>query len=132
MFSGMAKTRQIARRLHDSIKIECSGARKWHQNLKKMLRKPIQKRMRKMMLNLTEFGGQMEPTWSQKGIRKSMYFLARFLEASGNIGGASTERRRSVETAARVTLSPADPPGRRLIIKEYCRIINKDRDGFRI
>ena len=128
----MAKTRKIARRLHESIKIECSGGRKWHQNLKKWLRKPVQKRMRTMMSKLTEFGGQMEPKWSQKGIRKSMFFLARFLEASGNIGGASRERRRCVGGAARVTLSPADPPGRRHIIKEYCRIINKDGAGCRI
>ena len=59
-------------------------------------------------------------------------FLARFLEASGNIDGASRERRGSVGGSARVTLSPADPPGRRHIIKEYCRIINKDRKGCRI
>ena len=59
-------------------------------------------------------------------------FLARFLEASGNIGVASGERRGSVEGASTVTLSAADPPGRRHIIKEYCRIINKDRKGLRI
>ena len=62
----------------------------------------------------------MEPNLSQKGIRKINVFLARFLEASGNIGGASGERRRSVGGASTVTLSPADPPGRRHLIKEYC------------
>ena len=55
IFSGMAKTRKIARRLHESIKIECSGGRKWHQHLKKWLRKPVQKRMRNMLPKLTEF-----------------------------------------------------------------------------
>ena len=55
----------------------------------------------------------------QKKHQQISVFLARFLEASGNIDG-------SVETAAGVTLSPADPPGRRHIIKEYCRRINKD------
>ena len=75
-----------------------------------------------------ENGANMEP----KRHPKINVFLARFLEASGNIDGASRERRRSVEGAARVTLSPADPPGRRHIIKEYCRIISKDRNGRRI
>ena len=73
-------------------------------------------------------GAKMEP----KRHPEINVFLARFLGASGNIDGASRERRRSVDGSARVTLSPADPPGRRHIIKEYCRIINKDRHGFRI
>jgi hypothetical protein len=132
MFSGMAKTRKIARRLHGSIKIQCSGLSEMAPKSKKRLRKPVQKRMRKMMPKLTELGGQMEPKWSQKGIRKSMCFLARFLEASGNIDGASGERRRSVDGASTVTLSPADPPGRRHIIKEYCKIIIQNRHGYRI
>ena len=46
-------------------------------------------------------------------------FLARFSDPSGNIDGTSS-------VAAAVTLSPADPPGRRHIIKEYCTIISKD------
>ena len=119
----MAKTRKIARRQHESINIECSGGRKWHQNLKKWLRKPVEKRMRKMMPKFTKFGGQMEPNWSQKGIRKSMFFWLGFWKPLET----SAWRRRSVGGASRVTLSPADPPGRRHIIKEYCRIISKDR-----
>ena len=102
IFSGMAKTRKIARRLHESIKIECSGARKWHQNLKKWLRKLVQTRMRKMMPQIAEFGRQIKPKWSQKGIRKSMFFWLGFwkpLETSaerrGSVEGASRERRRS-------------------------------------
>ena len=71
-------------------------------------------------------GAKMEP----KRHPKINVFLARFLEASGNIDGASGERRRSVGGASGVTLSPADPPGRRHIIKEYCRIINKDGAGW--
>ena len=39
-------------------------------------------------------------------------FLDGFPDAPGNIGGFAT-------VAAGVTLSPADPPGRRHIIKEY-------------
>ena len=68
----------------------------------------------------------MQPKWSQKGIQKSMIFWLGFrtpLETS-------TELRRNFEgtasVAAAVTLSPADPPGRRHIIKDYCTIISKD------
>ena len=64
----------------------------------------------------------MEPKWSQKGIQKAMIFWRGFrtpLETS-------TELRRNFEGAAGVTLSPADPPGRRHIIKDYCTIISKD------
>ena len=64
----------------------------------------------------------MEPKWSQKGIKKSMIFWLGFrtpLETSA-------ELRRNFEEAAAVTLSPADPPGRRHIIKDYCTIISKD------
>jgi len=135
MFSGMAKTRKIARRPHESIKIQCSGGSEMAPKSIKRLRKPVQKRMRKMMPKLTEFGGQMEPKWSQNGIRKSMFFGSFFgslWKHRRSVGGASAERRRSVGGAARVTLSPADPPGRRHIIKEYCRIISKDREDWRI
>ena len=63
-------------------------------------------------------------------IQKSIFFWLGFwnpLETSGgSVGGASGERRRSVGGASGVTLSQADHPGRRHIIKEYCRIINKD------
>ena len=52
-------------------------------------------------------------------------FLARFLEASGNIGGIAAGLRGGCEGAASVTLSPADPPGRRHIIKEYCTKTSK-------
>ena len=100
IFSGMAKTRKIARRLHESIKIECSGGRKWHQNLKKWLRKPVQKRMRKMMPKFTEFCGKTEPKRSQKGIQKSMFFWLVFWKPLETSGGASGERRGSVEGAS--------------------------------
>ena len=55
-------------------------------------------------------GAEIEP----KRHPKINVFLARFLEASGNI---AAERRRSVEGASRVTLSPADPPGRAILSK---------------
>ena len=67
-------------------------------------------------------GTQMEP----KRHPKINDFLARFSDPSGNIGGTSTELRGNFEGTARVTLSPADPPGRRHIIKDYCTIISKD------
>ena len=38
----------------------------------------------------------------------------------------------SLEWAARVTLSPADPPGRRHIIKEYCTKTSKNSIAWRI
>ena len=63
----------------------------------------------------------MEPKWSQKGIQKSMIFWRGFptpLETS-------TELRRNFGEAASVTLSPADAPGRRHTIKEYCTITNR-------
>ena len=97
-------------------KLNVRGGRKWHQHVKKWLRKLVQKRMRKMMPKLIEFCGKMEPKWSQKGIRKSMFFWLGFWKPLET----STERRRSVE------------PGRRHLIKEYRRIINKDGAGFRI
>ena len=131
----MAKTRKIARRLHESIKIQCSGGSEMAPKSKKQLRKPVQKRMRKMMPKLTELGGHMEPKWSQKGIRKSMFFGSVFeslWKHRRSVEGASAERRRSVDGASRVTFSPADPPGRRHIIKECCKIITQNRDGFRI
>ena len=53
-------------------------------------------------------------------------FLARFSDPSGNIDGTSTELRGDCEGTSGVTLSPADPPGRRHIIKDYCTIISKD------
>ena len=71
-------------------------------------------------------GTKMEP----KRHPKINVFLARFLEASGNIDGASGERRRCVGGAARVTLSPADPPRRRHVI--YQRKMSKDRVGCEI
>ena len=52
--------------------------------------------------------------------------LARFSGAFGNIDGSAAGPRRSREEAASGTLSPADPPGRRHIIKEYCTITSKD------
>ena len=69
---------------------------------------------------------KMEPIWMPNGAKmeakghpKINVFLGRFSDASGNIDGPAT-------VAASVTLSPADPPGRRHIIKEYCTITNKD------
>ena len=121
IFSGMAKTRKIARRLHESIKIECSGGRKWHQNLKKWLRKPVQKRMRKMMPKLTEFGGQMEPKCTQKGIQKSMFFWLGFWKPLETLMGL----RGGCEGGCGCHTFSSRPPGRRHIIKDYCTIISK-------
>ena len=69
-------------------------------------------------------------------------FWGWFLDASGNIGGAAGGLRVGCEWAAsglRVgldgaaggALSPADPPGRRHFIKEYCTIIYKEGCGRR-
>ena len=66
-------------------------------------------------------GAQMEP----KRHPKINDFLARFSDPSGNIGGTSTELRGNFEGVSTVTLAPADPPGRRHIIKDYCT--NKQR-----
>ena len=76
----------------------------------------------KMDLKWRPNGAQMEP----KRHPKINDFLARFSDPSGNIDGTSAELRRNFEEAAGVTLSPADPPGRRHIIKDYCTIISKD------
>ena len=64
----------------------------------------------------------MDPKWSQKGIQKSMFFWFGFWKPLET----SAWRRRSVGVAATVTFSPAHPPGRPHIIKDYFRIINKD------
>ena len=64
----------------------------------------------------------MEAKWNQKGINKSMFFWLGFrtpLETS-------IFPRKGVGGAPGVTLSPADPPGRRHIIKDYCTKISKD------
>ena len=95
---------------------------------KQIASKPVQKWMRKMMPTLTEFGIEMEPKWIQQGIQKSMFFWLGFWKPLET----SAEPRRSVGGAARVTLSPADPPGRRHIIKEYFTITNKEGVAFRI
>ena len=67
----------------------------------------------------------MEPNLSQKGINNSMFFVDGFPDSSGNIGGTAS-------VAASVTLSRADPLGRRHIIKEYCTTTSKDRIACRI
>ena len=76
----------------------------------------------KMDLKWRPNGAQMEP----KRHPKINDFLARFSDPSGNIGGTSAELRGNIGGAAAVTLSPADPPGRRHIIKDYCTTISKD------
>ena len=63
-------------------------------------------------------GGQMEP----KRHQQINDFLAQFSDPSGNIIKDYLE----TMIAASVTLSPADPPGRRHIIKDYCTIISKE------
>ena len=68
----------------------------------------------------------MEAKSIQNGAKKAstnQCFLARFSHPSGNIGGTAGGLR---GVAAAVTLSPADPPGPRHIIKDYCTIISKD------
>ena len=81
----------------------------------------------------------MEPIWMPNGAKmeakwhpKSDVFCDGFPDAFGNIGGASTEPRRSRDGCAGVTLSPADPPGRRHIIKEYYTKTSKDSIACRI
>ena len=86
---------------------------------KKTLRKWTSKQKREIVPKLTENGRQRV---RQKGIEKSMIFWLVFrtpLETS-------TELRRSFDGTSAVTLAPADPPGRRHIIKDYCTIISKD------
>ena len=43
-----------------------------------------------------------------------------------SVFGPLWKHRRNFEGTSGVTLSPADPPGRRHIIKDYCTIISKD------
>ena len=83
--------------------------------------------------NETENHPKMKPKLMQNGAKmetkrhpKINVFLARFLEASGNIGGIARGLRRGCGGAASVTLSPADPPGRRHIIKDYCTKTSKE------
>ena len=121
-FCDMAKTRKIARRVGESAKIEGWGDHKWRPNQKKSHRKQIPKLKREIIPKWTKNGSQMESKWSQKSIKKSMIFWLGFrtpLETSAELRG-------NFDEAAGVTLSPADPPGRRHIIKEYCRKTNKD------
>ena len=74
-----------------------------------------------MESNLRPDGANMEP----KRHPKINVFFDGFSDASGNIGGTAT-------VAASVTLSPADPPGRRHIIKEYCIKTSKDSIAYKI
>ena len=76
---------------------------------------------------------KIEPTFGQNRAKMELkrhpkinLFLGRFLEASGNIGGIAAGLRRGCDGAAGVTLSPADPPGRRHIIKDYCTKTSKE------
>ena len=66
-------------------------------------------------------GAKMEA----KGHPKGDVFFDVFSDASGNIDLFAT-------VAASVTLSPADPPGRRHIIKEYYTKTSKDSIAWRI
>ena len=61
----------------------------------------------------------MEPKWHPK----VDVFWGWFLDASGNIDGTASV---AASVAASGTLSPADPPGRRHFIKEYCTIMHKE------
>ncbi len=122
----MAKTRKIARRVGESTKIEGWGDHKWRPNQKKSHRKQIPKLKREIIPKLTKNGGQMEPKWSQKGIQKSMIFWLGFRTPLETSAGLRGDCEGTAGVAASVTLSPADPPGRRHIIKDYCTIISKD------
>ena len=68
----------------------------------------------------------MEAKWSQNGAKKASTNQWFF----GSVFGPLWKHRRDCDgaagVAATVTLSPADPPGRRHIIKDYCTIISKD------
>ena len=76
----------------------------------------------KMEPNRRPNGAKMDP----KGDPKSDVFFDGFPDAFGNIDGTAGGPRVSLECAARVTLSAADPQGRRHIIKEYRTKTNKD------
>ena len=82
---------------------------------------------------------KMEPIWmpngakmEAKGDQKINVFFDGFPKASGNIELFASEPRVSCGGSAGVTLSPAEPPGRRHIIKEYCTKTRKDRIAWRI
>ena len=86
---------------------------------------------------------KMEPIWMPNGAKmeakrhpKINVFFDGFPKASGNIDLFATGPRRirdeSATVAASVTLSPADPPGRRHIIKEYYTKTSKDSIACRI
>ena len=74
IFREFAKTRKIAPRSSESTKIKGLGSRTWHQNQKKTHRNLLQNLKRKIIPKWSQNGGKMESKWSQKGIKKSMFF----------------------------------------------------------
>ena len=64
-----------------------------------------------------DFGGQMRCLLEPKSRLKINVFFVVFLNASGNIDGASTGPRRVLDGSSSGTLSPAEPPGRRHLSK---------------
>ena len=77
-FCDMAKTRKIARRVGESIKLEGWGDHKWLQRQKNAHRKFNLNLKRKNIPKWCQNGSQMEPKGSQKGINKSMMFWLSF------------------------------------------------------
>ena len=114
---NLMKTRKIARRVGESTKIEDVRDRKCCNFPKKTHRKYAQKLKRKMIPKWSQFGCQMEPKWRQKGIQKSMFFLMVFQRPLETLIFLRRVRDGSASVAASVTLSPADPPGRRHLSK---------------
>ena len=118
-----SKNRTACRREHE---IEGWVGQKCQQNHKKnaskMDPKTKAKNRPKIDLKWKPNGAKMEPKRYQKinvfwlGFRTPLETLAGL---RGDCGGTAG-------VAASVTLSPADPPGRRHIIKDYCTIISKD------
>ena len=120
-FREMAKFQKIAPRVGESSKIEGWRLRDRAKIDEKSLRKRDEKMYRKTIAKWSQNGAQMEPKWSQNGIQKSMFFGVVFWV----LPETSMGLRVGLGGAATGTLSPADPPGRRHFIKEYCTIIYK-------
>ena len=103
------------------------GDQKWRPNQEKTYRKQVKTLKRKIIPKPSQNGCQLEPKMSQKGIHKSMFFWLGFRMPPETLAELRRGGEEAAGVAATVTLSPADPPGRRHIIKEYCTITSKDR-----
>ena len=91
----MAKTRKIARRVGESSKIEGWGNHKWRPNQANNASKVGPKTDAENHLKMKPIWMKLEATIQQKWHPTIDVFLARFSDASGNIGGTAAEPRRS-------------------------------------